>query len=379
MSDNINDKILLSIAIPTWNRARILEKLLDNVSRQAEEFKGKVEICVSNNGSTDDTREVVLNFQKKYPGLIRYNENKENTGFDRNMLKSMDMAEGSFVWTFGDDDKMIENCLSEVFRFIEKNYKGDTGLIVLKSEAYFIDKQTGEKVVCYDDGSSKNQPEVYAIDRKDIIGLLSPDLGFISTLIFNNRIVKKVFEEDKDIIEKAVGTYNAYMALYSLMFLRNPYLKGVALNKKIVFSELANYKFFIEDTFKLHYERARKLYRLMASIKGMDESCIPSFVERDNDLRRAFMVHMISLRTFGSFNYFSYFGCLKLFFSKAPLIDALLFSFVFSILFIIPPAVLKLMYKGLLMIRHGKEWKTQWQLVYNMISRLSGGTRRRTA
>ena len=78
MQNFMDSKVFLSIAVLTYNRAGSLEKLLNNILPQVKTSKEKVQVCISNNGSEDSTREVTLGFKKKYPDLIRYNENKEN-------------------------------------------------------------------------------------------------------------------------------------------------------------------------------------------------------------------------------------------------------------------------------------------------------------
>jgi len=362
----MNNKILLSIAIPTYNRAVSLEGLLNCIVPQAEKIKGGVEICISNNGSTDNTGEIVKSFQKKYPDLIKYNENKENLGFDRNFLKAIEMSEGSFIWTFGDDDNILENGTGEVIKFLKTISEENTGLIVVKREAYFFDSQTGKKII-YHNTLDKNKPEVFKIDKKNIIIPASfPDIAFISALIWNNRIVEKILREEKDAIEKGIGTANIHVPLFCLMFLKYPHIDAFALNKKIICSELPSYKFSIESKFECTYIRHKKLYSMLLSNKYMNDCYAPVFFKLHEDLRRVFIKDMIILKGFGFFNYFSYFGCLKLFFQHAIFIDALLFSLVFSVLFLIPAVIIRFMYKVLLMIRHGKNWRGRWQLAINI-------------
>ena len=260
----------------------------------SEELKGEVEICISNNCSTDNTGEVVMKFKEKYPDLIKYNENKENLGFDRNMLKVIDMSNGRFIWTFGDDDDILENGLKDVLEFIKKISEENTGLIVLRTGIYFVDKQTGKKTVYYTT-LDKNHPEVFKIDKKDIIGIRFPKITFISVLLFNNKIVKKIIAEDKVIIEKGIGTENIHMLLYNLMFLKYDYINGIALNKEIVCSETPCYKFFIEDRFKANYKMHKELYGLLLSNKYMNDYYAPLLVKKDKNLRRSFIIKMVIL------------------------------------------------------------------------------------
>lgn len=373
----MENKILLSIAILTYNRARCLENLLNNILPQTKELGGLIEVCISNNASTDNTREVVTNFKEKYPDLIKYNENKNNLGSDRNILKVMEMSSGDFIWTFGDDDSIADNGLSEVVNLIKRIDRKNTGLITVAFESYFIDKRTNQRVVC---GSTlnKNKPEIFEMDKKDVIGIPFPNAGFITLLIFNNEVFKKVMKEEKEIVEKAIGTFYLHVILRSLMFLKYSYLNAIALNKLMVFQELPSYKFFVEDKFILQYQVQKKLNNLLLSYRYMNNIYAPSIIKRNNGLRRGFIIDMTVMRAFKNCNYFSYFGCLKLFFQQAMFMDALLFSFVFSILFLIPPIILVSLYKILLMVRYGKKWRAQWFLASNFFSITNKGIRRQT-
>src|SRR3989344_1537810 len=116
----MSNKPLLSIAIPTYNRAAYLQNLLDNILPQATQLDGMVQICISNNCSTDNTRELVLGLQKRYPNLIKCSENKQNLGFDMNVLKVVEMSDGEFIWTLSDDESITDNGLDQVVKFINE-------------------------------------------------------------------------------------------------------------------------------------------------------------------------------------------------------------------------------------------------------------------
>ncbi len=373
----MENNILLSIAIPTYNRAVCLEKLLNNILPQAKKIEEKIEICISNNGSTDNTREVVMKFAKEYPGLINYHENEKNLGIDKNVLLVIEMAVGQFMWTFGDDDTIIEGGLSEVVELIKKNSNEKTGLILIREEQFFIDHKTKERVVCLNT-VDKEMPEVFQIKREEITGLSFPDIAWISALIFNNKLVKKMFTHDRSVIEAGIGTLHPHLPLIVFMFLKYPHIKGLAFNKHaIVQQELASYKSFIEDKFVVHYQVQKKLNSLLLSYKHMDKANALLIINNDKKLRKAFIIDMLVMRAFGNFKYFSYVGCLKLFFLQAIFIDALIFSLVFSVLFLIPPVMLISSYKVLLMQRYGKEWKSKWKTTYDMTFIVDSGTRRR--
>lgn len=58
---------VLSICIPTWNRAEILRKSLEALTAESCFRSGKVEIVVSDNASSDATPEVCREFATRFP------------------------------------------------------------------------------------------------------------------------------------------------------------------------------------------------------------------------------------------------------------------------------------------------------------------------
>jgi glycosyltransferase involved in cell wall biosynthesis len=72
MSEKVSDKnknIKLSIAIPTYNGAKYIREALDSIIAQLDDIDEEPEIVISDNASTDETLEVIREYQKKYPSL----------------------------------------------------------------------------------------------------------------------------------------------------------------------------------------------------------------------------------------------------------------------------------------------------------------------
>ena len=113
----------ISICIPTYNRSQHLSNCLHSIIHSQNYIKQNVEICVSDNSSSDDTESVVKNAQKETE--IKYKKNKKNLGIPRNFLNVVDMAEGEFVWLFGDDDLLMPDGLEKLNKLIKVNQDVD--------------------------------------------------------------------------------------------------------------------------------------------------------------------------------------------------------------------------------------------------------------
>ena len=101
---------VLSICIPTYNRGYVIKKTIDSVCSQPEFNNWKVELIVSDNASTDNTEQIVKDFQKKYNN-IKYFRNSSNIWAMKNILKSYSLWTWKYVWCLWSDDFLNQWCL----------------------------------------------------------------------------------------------------------------------------------------------------------------------------------------------------------------------------------------------------------------------------
>lgn len=363
MKDNANNKILLTIAIPTYNKVACLENLLNNILSQVAELEENIEICISDNNSPDNTQKVVAKFKENHPNLINYNRNKENLGAEKNMLLVIEMSKGEFVWLFGDDDLIVPNGLKDVINFIKNNCKENTALVTLREKSFFIDEETGKKIIYYD-SLEANKPLVFRITREDIVDANFPSCTFMTVLIFKNNFLKELLKQEKQLIEKAVGNEYIPMFLFQLMFLRFSDIEAITFNKHIISQELSHQKFYIEDRFKWHYVFKRKLNELLLSSGYADDFTAKRLNKKNRRFRRDIVQNIILMKTFKTFFYHSYFGIFKKFFLQSTVKDGLMFSFVFLISSLVPPFILQRIIKIYFFLKYGKEWKNHWTFCY---------------
>ena len=107
-----NTNPLLTIAVPTYNRAMYLKEFLSSIFDQLV-AEPRVELIISDNASTDQTSEIVEDYSGR--GLqIRYLRNESNTGMDANILQCFQQARGTYVWVFGDDDLILAGSMEKI-------------------------------------------------------------------------------------------------------------------------------------------------------------------------------------------------------------------------------------------------------------------------
>ena len=87
---------LISICVPTLNRADVITKMLDSILLNPAYSPDKIEIVISDNASTDNTEEVIHHYQEKYQGIV-YHRNSSNIGMMGNFQKVLELGNGEFL------------------------------------------------------------------------------------------------------------------------------------------------------------------------------------------------------------------------------------------------------------------------------------------
>lgn len=108
----------LSICIPTFNRSRYLENCLESIRHSLGESNLRVEICISDNGSVDNTSDIVSLASHALP--LKYRRNKVNFGMAQNFLDVVAMATGDYVWLIGDDDLLMPDGIRKLLKLIDE-------------------------------------------------------------------------------------------------------------------------------------------------------------------------------------------------------------------------------------------------------------------
>jgi glycosyltransferase involved in cell wall biosynthesis len=132
-------QFLLSICVPTFNRANYLHESLGQIQSELKNItSGSVEVYVSDNASTDQTKEVVIAAQEN--GLsVRYVRNTENLGSDANIAQCFNDALGKYVLIMGDDDLFVDGALEELVSHLRTS---EYGLVCLRAFGFDTDFRT---------------------------------------------------------------------------------------------------------------------------------------------------------------------------------------------------------------------------------------------
>jgi glycosyltransferase involved in cell wall biosynthesis len=129
---------LLTIAIPTYNRADDLDELLKHIEPQLAALP-QVELLVSDNASPDRTPEVTARAEARFASSgarLEVHRQAVNLGADGNFAFCYAQARGRFFWLLGDDDRLVPGALDEVVRLLTTPEGGPAELDIVYATSY---------------------------------------------------------------------------------------------------------------------------------------------------------------------------------------------------------------------------------------------------
>ncbi|BAB74527.1 glycosyltransferase family 2 protein [Anabaena sp. FACHB-709] len=121
---------LLTIALPTYNRAKLLDQQLAWLAKSIKGFESECEIIISDNCSEDNTQEIVKKWQMALPETTFHSHrNSQNLGVMRNIAYCLNAATSQYVWTISDDDKIEDATISYLINTLKTSV--NLGLLIL--------------------------------------------------------------------------------------------------------------------------------------------------------------------------------------------------------------------------------------------------------
>ncbi len=116
---------LISIIIPFYNVEKYIAQCLDSIYNQDIPESDYEVICV-NDASPDNSRNIVIEYQKKHSNLILVeHEYNKKLGSARNTGRSV--AKGKYIWNVDSDDSIKPNCLKTLVKVCQE---GDLDVLV---------------------------------------------------------------------------------------------------------------------------------------------------------------------------------------------------------------------------------------------------------
>ncbi|MCV6608560.1 MAG: glycosyltransferase family 2 protein, partial [Campylobacterales bacterium] len=236
--------MLISVVIPTLNRSQLVLEAVKSVLNQTVK---PFEIIVVDDGSTDDTKEVLEDLNIKYI----YQENK---GVSSARNRGIQEARGGWIAFLDSDDVWLENKLEEQILFHQNND--------------FLISQTDESWVR--DGQKVNKTKKYK-KQSGAIFFHSLDVCSITP---SSVIINKVIFEDIGLFDESLEVCEDYD-----LWLRITRLYPVGLIEKELIEKRAGHG--DQLSFKYH---SMDLYRLKALKKHSELPDVKDLIDKKRNI-----------------------------------------------------------------------------------------------
>lgn len=164
----------LTIFTPTYNRAELLKNLYNSLVSQTN--KNFVWLVVDD-GSTDNTEQVIQIFQKENQIKIKYIK-KENGGKFSAMDLAHSICETEFIACVDSDDYLLSQAVDNIYEDIEKC--GGSQVVGIVQRRFTHDLKP------FNESWLNQDAEIYFYELKDVFGYTSDTF-----LIFKTEVIKK--------------------------------------------------------------------------------------------------------------------------------------------------------------------------------------------
>lgn len=165
---------LLTILVPTYNRAGFVERLLGVLERDLANLP-QVRVVVGDNASTDDTPKVTQAYQRRRPGWL-FLRHASNLGPDENFCRCLERVQTPYFWIVGDDDLPREGVIRRVVQLLQEQRPD---LLYLSSE--WRPDVSGDRGWTFASTLS-----VQARDRENFAAAINVWVTFISGMVVNS-------------------------------------------------------------------------------------------------------------------------------------------------------------------------------------------------
>ena len=175
-----------SVLMPIYNVEKYLAESIDSLINQSIGFEENIELVIVDDGSPDNSKEIALKYQEKYPNNIKV-FSKSNGGQASAFNFGLKHLHGKYVSFLDSDDCLSSNALLEVYDFFEKHYNE---IDLVSIPLMFFERRTGGHNLNYKFVSTR----VIDLVKEPYYPQLSIASSFVKSEVLNN------FEFDTELI-----------------------------------------------------------------------------------------------------------------------------------------------------------------------------------
>lgn len=186
--------IKVSVIVPVYNVEKFIGKCLDSLVNQTLK---DIEIIVVNDGTKDNSQEIIDKYVKKYPDKVK-SFIKENGGLSSARNFGIEKAKGEYISFVDSDDWLNDDALEKMYN---KAIKDKSDIVICDMIDHYIDKKVYHNCTKYDSVFNVTPSACNKIFRKKIIcdfkfllGVWYEDLNFTTKVLFNTNKISNISE-----------------------------------------------------------------------------------------------------------------------------------------------------------------------------------------
>lgn len=221
----------LSICIPTFNRARYLGCLLQDLAANIAELGFSYEILIGDNASEDDTEEVVSGYLDRL--AIRYIRRPLNIGAYHNQERLLASAQGRYVVYLADDDLLIIEALNRHIEFLESH--PDVGALYAP---WFI----------HDRVAGMDLDQFYAVDGE--VRIEARDHGSLFDFLVKGHIFPEIYVARTPLARAVAGGPNQFAFIFFLRIAAMVDRTAIVFRPQPFYRSVSRY---FEDDWRVQY------------------------------------------------------------------------------------------------------------------------------
>lgn len=267
----------VSVIVPVYNSEQELRDCLDSLVEQTEK---DIEIIVIDDASTDNSPEIEAEYQKKYPNVKVY-RNERNLGQSETRNRGIELAGGDYIAFLDSDDYVNPGMYEELYQAAVDNNMPElivTGLSFVKGNEYrkkdltFIGKQS--------------TTIIHPMDNPDQVFFESPSL---CNKLFRKDTVKNYKFLDVSAWEDIAFSYSRFMEANTVIskptanyFYRRDVSNGVSA-KNFKENDKITDIFVVADELEEELKRNGKYPFFADQIRGLQIACCLQRVDEVNN------------------------------------------------------------------------------------------------
>lgn len=177
----------LTIIIPSYNRGKYIRECFDSIFMQETSYS--FHLIIPDDHSTDNSIEIIKEYQAKYPNKITLLESNVNQKLFKNVLRAYEITKTPYFCVLDPDDFWIDkNFIQNGLDFLEKN----NDFTIYAANAYML-KNGSKNEYTHCSGGNFDFNDYFS--GSAIFGLTSSSI--YRNLLFKNGVNEKLYSAEK--------------------------------------------------------------------------------------------------------------------------------------------------------------------------------------